>query len=284
MGANPAFLKAYKSIVEKPGDSENSAKFDRCVAHVEQSGNAKNAYAVCEAAMKKTALKSMSSEHPDFLKEVDQFLHKLGIAGAGPVPVSLMSRQDLEERAAISKSRKMKISKDGSSSFSVWYHDSEGNRKCEVYQSLIEAEASEKRFKEMDYKNVYIISSQDEMTTTKSGDKSWVIRCNGTEWGRYTKKSDAEESLSYLTNQGTYAVLIVESVIEGAEKGAVETTGKQLDRAVEAAKYDNSSAEDLVGRMKSIQLKRQKATIKERSKESAGKSFKDVWGGLGGYK
>ena len=120
----------------------------------------------------------MDAKDPSFLKEVDTFLRKLGIGYAGPVPSSLLSRQDLEG------------------------------------------------------------STRSEKSFAKT------------------------------------------------EKGAVETTGKQLDSAVRAAEKaeDTEEKDDLASRIKNIQLRRQKATIAERSKEAVGKgqkpNFKAVWGAL----
>lgn len=269
MAINESFLKAYKKatgqLVEKPGNSTHTAAWDRCVEHVKNEKGSKNAYAICTAAMGNESFKSISADDPDFIKEVDLFMEKLGIAGAGPVPNSLLSRQDLErETVKFSKhirhegdkwnlySRKTgklisshstregavkqeeaieanKVQKDGSASFSVWYSDDDGNNKCEVYNNMIDAEASADQLKELGYKNVYIHSSQDE-----------------------------------------------------TEKGRVESTGKQLNNAVRAAKQvdDSEDAETIADRIKNIQLRRQKATIAARSKESVGKSFKDVWSRL----
>lgn len=233
MTVGAAFLKAYKNLVEKPGNAEHSAKFDACVAHVQEQGNGKNAYAICSAAMGDESFKSMEPNNPNFIKEIDFFLQKLGIGGAGPVPNSLLAEQDLEGR-------------------------------------------SEKSFSKTDY--------MKKETIKKAGDKCYVIRCNGNEWGRYGVKKEAEEALAYLTNQGTYAVLIEESVVSSTEKGAVETTGKQLEQVTEAAKAEDADSETLIDRMKNIQQKRQKATIAERSKTMKGQDFKSVWGGLNGKK
>jgi hypothetical protein len=58
-------------------------------------------------------------------------------------------------------------------------------------------------------------------------------------------------------------------------KGIIESTGKQLDQA--ASKSEDK--EDLVSRMKAIQLKRQGAIISEREK-SMNKTFKSAWESL----
>lgn len=285
MTVDPQFLKAYKqatgAVVEKPGNASHSAKFDRCVEHVESKGGAKNAYAICTMAMGEDALKSMEHNDPNFGKEIETFMRTLGIGEAGPVPNSLLSAQDLEGSTRTKNMvMKSKVAKDGSASLSVWYHDDMGNRKCEVYQNIVDAEAAVKRFKELDYKDVYVVSSQDDMT--KAGDKMFLIRTNGMEYARFDKKADAEECMAMLTAQGQFAVMIEETVVTAAEKGQVETTGKQLDRAVKQAEKaeDTEEKSTLIDNIKNIQLKRQKATIAERSKSANGKNFKQVWGSL----
>jgi co-chaperonin GroES (HSP10) len=62
-------------------------------------------------------------------------------------------------------------------------------------------------------------------------------------------------------------------------KGAVEQTGKDLDKLKEkAADADTEGEKDsIAGRIKSAQEKRQKATIVAREKESTEKSFKNFW-------
>lgn len=224
--AKTAFTEFYKTLVEKPGESPHAAKWDRCVEHVSQQGGA-NAYAVCTAALGQSAFKSMDAGDPNFLKEVDMFLGKLGISGAGPVPNSLLARQDLD-----------------------------GTRKSRFEKSV--------------------------ETVEKASSKCWVVRCDGMEQGRFDNKTDAEKCLDMYRSSGTYAVLVEESVVSETSKGAVETTGKQLTRVTEAAKKADTDAESetLVGRIKNIQLKRQKATIFEREKEETTKTFKEVWKGI----
>lgn len=286
MTVDPKFLEAYKKstgqVVEKPGNATHSAKFDRCVEHVEGKGGAKNAYAICTMALGEDALKSMEYTDPNFGKEVDEFMRTLGIGEAGPVPNSLLSRQDLEGNRTTKNKKsieKSQVSKDGSASLSVWYDAGDGSRKCEVYMNVVDAEAAVKRFKEMGYENVYVVSSQDSMT--KAGDKMYLIRTNGMEYARFDKKADAEECMAFLTAQGQFAVMIEETVMS-AEKGAVETTGKQLDRALKQAEkpQDTEEKSTLVDNIKNIQLKRQKATIAERSKSvtPSAKAFKETWG------
>lgn len=211
MAVGPAFLKAYKSLVEKPGNTEHSAKFDRCVAHVKSKGDTKNAYAVCTEALGGEAFKSMNSQDPNFIKEVDVFLHKLGIGGAGPVPNSLLAEQDLD-----------------------------GHTEKSFSKSAPKKEDVEKATGKFECKRCgYISNIKLGNCPQCSSSDGWI------------------------------------------KKGAVETTGKQLERVAEASKSDPEDSESLVARMKNIQVRRQKATIAERSKNMSGQKFKDVWGNIG---
>lgn len=284
MTASPQFLKAYKKATGQTAEKQSDASFDRCVLEVQGKGGVEDAYAVCTAAMKSESLKSMSHDDPRFSKEVEQFMRTLGISGAGPLPQSLMARQDLERGRTTKKTMefaKKRVTKDGSSSLSVWYDAGDNSPKCEVHGNVVDAEAAVKRLKELGYQNIRIVSSQDD-SMTKAGDKMFLIRTNGMEYARFDKKADAEECLAMLTAQGQFAVMIEETVVS-SEKGRVETTGKQLDHAVkEAAEAEGTEEKStLIDNIKNIQLRRQKATIAERSKSAAApsaKAFKDVWG------
>lgn len=77
-----------KSIVEKP------AKFDRCVREVQQRRGADNAYAVCNAMLSDKSFSGM--EDSKLFGLIDRALKDMGIVAAGPIPASLLARQDLE--------------------------------------------------------------------------------------------------------------------------------------------------------------------------------------------
>lgn len=231
MAARPSFAKAYASAtgqdVQK-AEATHSAKFDRCVEHVKGKG-VDNAYAVCMAQLGDEAFKSENDGGSDYEKEIDLFIRKLGISGAGPVPHSLLARQDLE--GSTTKSFKG------------------------FYKSL-----------------------------NKAADKWWVVRYsdavnpNMPVSQRFPTKAEAVNWMDGLTSQGIFSVLIEEEVVStSAEKGVLETTGKQLNNVVQAAKGADTEQEkqSLAERIKNIQVKRQKATI------AARKSFKDVWRSLG---
>lgn len=100
-------ISFLKSMFEKPGDATHSAKWDRCVEHVKANGNGTNAYAVCTSMLGEESLKAMNDD--EFMMEVSNFMEKLGISGAGPVPNSLLARQDLE--GDVTKSRKSMATK-----------------------------------------------------------------------------------------------------------------------------------------------------------------------------
>lgn len=125
----------YKSIVEKPGNSIHSAKWDRCIEHVKESGSGKNAYAVCTAMMGEESFKSIEDD-ATFMAKMDEYMTTLGIKMkqksvgtdfAGKVPSSLLARQDLETTK--------------SCTFAIWYYDKCGNRLCAVFNNAIDSEA-----------------------------------------------------------------------------------------------------------------------------------------------
>lgn len=264
MAAHPAFLKAYKSLVEKPGNAEHSAKWDRCVEEVKRKGGSDNAYAVCTAMLGSGAFKSMEADDPNFGKEVETFMRTLGIAGAGPVPSSLLARQDLEGSTRKSAFRKS---------------ESEHDMTIEIH------------------------NGSDSEGMSKTGDKCYVVMVNGMEYSRFYEKKEAEECMNILEQQGTFATLLEQTVVNTTDKavgdtddeyeseqatatnpsetrkGAVETTGKQLDRAVAEAKKaeDTEETDNLVDNIKHIQQRRQKATIAARKPKG---TFKSVWSSL----
>lgn len=108
------FQEIYKSTggrFTKPGDSAHTPKWDRCVAHVKESSPGADPYAVCTAMLGDESFKSM--DEGKFNAVLDKALEEVGkdgfgvgsfgIAGAGPIPRSLLSRQDLEGSTGVSK-------------------------------------------------------------------------------------------------------------------------------------------------------------------------------------
>lgn len=156
--------------------------------------------------------KSMDDDMFD--EKIKMYMQKLGISGAGPVPSSLLAEQDLETTTKSQKTFKQNwadmnesIEKSDLRSFSVWYYDDEGSRKCAVFADLIEAEAFGRIVTTLGFKNVEILKANEVQ--------------------------DLED-------------------------------------------YANG---DLIDNIKVAQIKRQKATILQREKETT-KSFKDTWNQL----
>ena len=95
----------------KPGDAVHTPKWDRCVEHVKASGSGADPYAVCTAMLGDESFKSM--DEGKFNAVLDKALEEVekdsfgvggfGIAGAGPIPRSLLARQDLEGSTGVSK-------------------------------------------------------------------------------------------------------------------------------------------------------------------------------------
>lgn len=100
------FQEMWKSRarVEKPGAATHSAKWDSCVAHVKSNNPGADAYAVCTAMLGDDTFKAM--DETKFNAVLDKALEGIekdsfgvgsfGIAAAGPIPHSKLSRQDLE--------------------------------------------------------------------------------------------------------------------------------------------------------------------------------------------
>jgi hypothetical protein len=91
---------------------------------------------------------------------IKAYLEKLGISGAGPIPNSLLSRQDLEgtEREYFESATKSQ----DIGNFAVWYYDSEGARKCAVFGNMIDAQAYADIVDSLGYKDVSIMKGQLE--------------------------------------------------------------------------------------------------------------------------
>ena len=68
---------------EKPGAGTHSAKWDRCVSEVKESGKGKNAYGIY-AAIGSGLTKDMNDN--EFGEKIKMYMQKLGISGAGPIP------------------------------------------------------------------------------------------------------------------------------------------------------------------------------------------------------
>lgn len=91
-------------LLQKPGGSTHTAKWDRCVSHVKSNNPDADPFAVCTAMLGDESFKAM--DEAKFNAVIDKALEGLqkdnfgiggvGIAAAGPIPRSLLARQDLE--------------------------------------------------------------------------------------------------------------------------------------------------------------------------------------------
>lgn len=152
------FEQFYKSIrtvsVEK---AAHSAKWDSCIAQVQNGRSDADPYAVCTAMLGTEAFKSMDNN--SFKDKIKFYMQKLGIAGAGPVPNSLMASQDLEPTTEKSIQKSTDIQ-----NFSVWYYDKSGAQKCAVFNNITDAEAFAKLVEVMGFNNIQIMKGIDEPT------------------------------------------------------------------------------------------------------------------------
>jgi hypothetical protein len=95
MGKEVTITRVIKDIVQKPGASRHSAKWDRCVEEVKSKGGT-NAYAVCTAQLGEESFKAGQFDVAEVDRYLDIFGKQVNVEYAGPVPESLLSRQDLE--------------------------------------------------------------------------------------------------------------------------------------------------------------------------------------------
>lgn len=92
-----------KSIVQKPGPSIHTSKWDDCVADVKNKNPGANAFAVCTSQLGEESFKSEFrglAYTKSLIKNAKRELAKdVGTSFAGPTPNSLLARQDLEGEA-----------------------------------------------------------------------------------------------------------------------------------------------------------------------------------------
>jgi hypothetical protein len=141
------------------------------------------------------------------------------------------------------------------------------------------------------------------MEATKSSDKNnpWAIcHAQGLEGDKFEScvmdlkdkfgiaKDSTEENYKKMGIEGAgqtpnslLAEQDLEDETETKTKGQVEQTGKKLDAITDKAEDATSTEEKdtLIDKLKANQIKRQKAIINAREKESTKKSFKDFWSG-----
>jgi len=221
----------------------------------------------------------------------------VGIGDAGEVPNSLLAEQDLEgstiktfkdkwadmnkrvdlylwrqggefggQEVVVPDEEKAQTEKADLMSFSVWYQDDEGNKKCQVFGNLIEAEAFGRIVQTIGFKNVEI---------TKSAENEGKVQCDicgkwvdddGVSRLGHMRSSHSKKLESLDSSKGN-----IRTQIEGMFHKGINKAGKSTE--------ENPAEGDLLQNIKNAQIKRQKATIALRAKDTT-KSFKDVWNKL----
>lgn len=294
----------------KPGASIHTKKWDDCVEHVKANSSGANAYAVCTAMFGDDSFKAM--DDAGFLAKVDEYIDRLGITAgikaksvgigfAGPVPGSLLARQDLEGRKASSSEYDLEMSNerrqgqnDGAKYASVRKSEDSASTVNETATKYADAAVAgfiphEDIISEMmslhglDYMMASdilasVLARVGKSSTEKLAKDSTVYVCftdsEGMEQERaFPVKGDADAFCEVIKPLG-YTNVRVEF-----GKGAVEEAKKDLIEMAESDKDTNKT--DLAANIKAVQLKGQKATIaaREAAGEAKGKSFKDAWRG-----
>lgn len=175
---------------------------------------------------------------------------------AGGVPVSLLSAQDLEYTT-----KKITVKKDDSDhDLTIEIHNGSEETAKAVFEGTELAAIAELE----NYQGYPIFITPEMQDTDGKRIGCFVLIGQDGSLQVFFSLKDARDFID--------AVLVM-------NKGVVEETGKDLIEAAEDAKDGDDSTTDVVANIKAIQVKRQKATIQERSKEKAfvGKSFKDMW-------
>lgn len=267
-----------ENVVEKPGDSSHTAKWDRCVEHVKANGSNANAFAVCTAMMGDESSKSSETEE-EMKSRVDSYIKRLNISAgipsevvdasyaqktpdssvvgesfAGPIPISLLARQDLETV------KSFRIAKEGSDhELTVEIH----NGSEETAKAVFEGCEMEDISKLETYQGHDIFVTPEMQDTDGHRIGCHVVIGQDGSLQVFFSLKDARDFID--------SVLVM-------NKGQVESTQKDLIDMAQTAKEGEWEETDLVRAITDVQIKRQKATLAERSKESLGKGFKDTWG------
>lgn len=214
----------------------------------------------------------MSKQFKDYwktvtAKEADEYMDTLGIkmrqktvdtSYAGAEPKSLLAEQDLETTKAISE---VEVYKNGDKWVVAWIKD--GKQLSESFPGKDMADEKANKLKQL--------TKSEGTFSVWYYDKTGARRC-----AVMPNILEAQGFVSDLMSMG-YKKKDVEVII----KGQVEQTGKKLDELADKAEDADTKEEvkSLVNRIKATQIRRQKATIKERSQDedTKNKSFKDVW-------
>ncbi len=277
------FSQFYKSLTHK---ASKTSKAQQCIE-----------------MMKNSFFKHLSEG--EFAEKMKYYMRKLNISEAGPIPNSLLSRQDLAPTDRTEKTIA------DHANYAVWYYDNSGAQKCSVYGNLIDATAYANLVDMMGYKNVEIVKGQMEKAFGKAIDLvriagKYYVTSEGSmdahplEKGQIEKGASSDfdkircticnkkvedtksDKLNHLKNDHDYSGKgggNSDQYFSYISKGQIETTAQQINRIAQKAEEAETVSEKntLVQNIKAVQLKRQKATIAEREKEETTKNFKDFW-------
>jgi hypothetical protein len=281
------FAKVYKGLVDKPrektGETDEfmhtlgiskASQFNKGADYVVieryNGGVIMQAYRGDEpqngdwAVMLKGKPMTFCSSLAEARKIIDTAVKAVDTSSAGKVPNSLLARQDLEGTEKVQKHHLEAEIKDEVEG-EAHYH-ALADKYPEHAEEFEGMAADEHGHKE----------NLEEMETTKANPQLVTLVRAMKAKGYLRMNILAELS-------GDYQEVEIRAAIDEVFKGAVETTGKQLNEALKDAPNADTRMErkSLAENIVDIQLKRQKATIQARANESSGKSFKSVWKGLG---
>lgn len=230
-------LEEKAEEVEKPGNSIHSEKWDACVRDVKTQRVDVDAYAVCTAQLGEASFKSIENMSKAELKIAMGELKKaIDIEDAGPIPYSLLARQDMKNRARLLPKKENKENKEFS-------------------------ENKQEKTKLIDDGRPVPATNEEAMDIAidmveNYADYVAIVACLVDKHG--VDQKIASEIVRILMTQD-----------REIGKGVIESTGKKLEDLTEEA-HEASNEEEknaLVENIKNIQVKRQKAFITQRKKE-----------------
>lgn len=188
--------KVVKATVEK------GAKFERCVAHVKDSNPGANAYAVCNAVMSEKSFEKYDADQ--MCDIIDKALAGMGIVAGGPIPHSLLARQDLEPTTK-------SLLEKGRVSIHVTYVDELGNKQVRCfgtssdYDQFLRNEGRGVKILAEDIKEKSMEDSHGEYETEINTHKSLIERIRRNQKVSVAKGSTFKDLWSKIraTNKGT---------------------------------------------------------------------------------
>lgn len=181
--------------------------------------------------------------------------NSVGQSFAGPIPSSLLARQDLEPTT-----KTLVMNKDSDHELTIEIH----NGSEETAKAVFEGCELSQIIAEMEFMGHKIFKTPDMMDANGHNIGCYVVLGHDTSLQVFFSMEHAQ---SYI-----------QSVL-AMKKGVVEETQKDLIEISEDASDGMTSKAELIARIKGIQKKRQKATISTRG-GYAGKSFLDSYKAL----